>query len=126
MGGAVRSVRDSVGSAKDMGIQPLKESESGDRWWRSLKAGVCFCFLRHPGSSPGAPLSPAFRAACRKSASLIPVRPELVEGLFFLSSVARKRTVLRQAQHERKKRSEERRVGKECVSTCRSRWSPDH
>src|SRR3546814_12977901 len=25
-----------------------------------------------------------------------------------------------------KKRSEERRVGKECVSTCRARWSPDH
>src|SRR3546814_13947200 len=24
------------------------------------------------------------------------------------------------------KRPEERRVGKECVSTCRSRWSPDH
>src|SRR3546814_14089289 len=23
-------------------------------------------------------------------------------------------------------RSEERRVGKECVSTCRSRWSPSH
>src|SRR3546814_19365376 len=27
---------------------------------------------------------------------------------------------------ERWIRSEERRVGKECVSTCRSRWSPDH
>src|SRR3546814_1584516 len=27
---------------------------------------------------------------------------------------------------ERSLRSEERRVGKECVSTCRSRWSPDH
>src|SRR3546814_5591844 len=26
----------------------------------------------------------------------------------------------------RDKRSEERRVGKECVSTCRSRWSPYH
>src|SRR3546814_19455701 len=26
--------------------------------------------------------------------------------------------------HQR--RSEERRVGKECVSTCRSRWSPSH
>src|SRR3546814_18330487 len=26
----------------------------------------------------------------------------------------------------REKRSEERRVGKECVSTCRSRWSPYH
>src|SRR3546814_5440522 len=27
---------------------------------------------------------------------------------------------------ERYRRSEERRVGKECVSTCRSRWSPYH
>src|SRR3546814_13274434 len=27
---------------------------------------------------------------------------------------------------EGKVRSEERRVGKECVSTCRSRWSPVH
>src|SRR3546814_21202180 len=27
---------------------------------------------------------------------------------------------------ERGLRSEERRVGKECVSTCRSRWSPYH
>src|SRR3546814_17711457 len=27
---------------------------------------------------------------------------------------------------ERRDRSEERRVGKECVSTCRSRWSPYH
>src|SRR3546814_1291756 len=26
----------------------------------------------------------------------------------------------------RANRSEERRVGKECVSTCRSRWSPSH
>src|SRR3546814_3370995 len=26
----------------------------------------------------------------------------------------------------KKRRSEERRVGKECVSTCRSRWSPYH
>src|SRR3546814_16034668 len=28
--------------------------------------------------------------------------------------------------HSRPFRSEERRVGKECVSTCRSRWSPSH
>src|SRR3546814_5071193 len=27
---------------------------------------------------------------------------------------------------DRQLRSEERRVGKECVSTCRSRWSPYH
>src|SRR3546814_17254632 len=30
------------------------------------------------------------------------------------------------ASMARKQRSEERRVGKECVSTCRSRWSPYH
>src|SRR3546814_9109236 len=29
-------------------------------------------------------------------------------------------------QDERAQRSEERRVGKECVGTCRSRWSPYH
>src|SRR3546814_15636386 len=29
-------------------------------------------------------------------------------------------------QHPYSDRSEERRVGKECVSTCRSRWSPYH
>src|SRR3546814_2618687 len=28
--------------------------------------------------------------------------------------------------HKPMTRSEERRVGKECVSTCRSRWSPYH
>src|SRR3546814_7892671 len=30
------------------------------------------------------------------------------------------------ARRGAEKRSEERRVGKECVSTCRSRWSPYH
>src|SRR3546814_10690201 len=30
------------------------------------------------------------------------------------------------AEHANIGRSEERRVGKECVSTCRSRWSPYH
>src|SRR3546814_16983964 len=31
-----------------------------------------------------------------------------------------------QLQFAAQLRSEERRVGKECVSTCRSRWSPNH
>src|SRR3546814_2918828 len=34
--------------------------------------------------------------------------------------------VLHLAQRQRDGRSEERRVGKECVSTCSSRWSPYH
>src|SRR3546814_15149722 len=34
--------------------------------------------------------------------------------------------VLGKGGHGGEVRSEERRVGKECVSTCRSRWSPYH
>src|SRR3546814_5228444 len=33
---------------------------------------------------------------------------------------------LLQTRRTEHRRSEERRVGKECVSTCRSRWSPYH
>src|SRR3546814_5428624 len=33
---------------------------------------------------------------------------------------------IREGRHPVIERSEERRVGKECVSTCRSRWSPYH
>src|SRR3546814_11816684 len=47
------------------------------------------------------------------------------QGMFgcpFDASCQPKNIILRKAGH----RSEERRVGKECVSTCRSRWSPYH
>src|SRR3546814_11841102 len=46
-------------------------------------------------------------------------------GDFFFEAVSR---VLNELEIEtaRLLRSEERRVGKECVSTCRSRWSPYH
>src|SRR3546814_5828674 len=37
-----------------------------------------------------------------------------------------RRSVRRRLRHRLVMRSEERRVGKECVSTCRSRWSPYH
>src|SRR3546814_12378643 len=44
---------------------------------------------------------------------------QLAKNLFLSSD----RTLKRKIQEVR---SEERRVGKECVSTCRSRWSPYH
>src|SRR3546814_16169370 len=42
---------------------------------------------------------------------------ELTEGLKHMRD--------HQSYMNQRERSEERRVGKECVSTCRSRWSPD-
>src|SRR3546814_20273734 len=36
------------------------------------------------------------------------------------------RQLMKRHVDRRQPRSEERRVGKECVSTCRSRWSPYH
>src|SRR3546814_8086692 len=48
----------------------------------------------------------------------------------FLQVARRHHQVHARAQHvavdDLDLRSEERRVGKECVSTCRSRWSPYH
>src|SRR3546814_5317248 len=46
----------------------------------------------------------------------------IVEGLVNL----RPGTVVKPGAPQQVTRSEERRGGKECVSTCRSRWSPDH
>src|SRR3546814_10540911 len=47
-------------------------------------------------------------------------------GPRFRRNLAGARPAARAAAAERVRRSEERRVGKECVSTCRSRWSPYH
>src|SRR3546814_20830651 len=44
----------------------------------------------------------------------------------FYITTARMGFTLRRLMAGRLLRSEERRVGKECVSTCRSRWSPYH
>src|SRR3546814_8895989 len=52
--------------------------------------------------------------------------PHLPEGI---ADLAQRDPVLHrrdQWRHQVLCRSEERRVGKECVSTCRSRWSPYH
>src|SRR3546814_13406379 len=53
----------------------------------------------------------------------------LVRALVSLVFAAHTRAVRRRSEFsttEMDERSEERRVGKECVSTCRSRWSPYH
>src|SRR3546814_16476699 len=45
---------------------------------------------------------------------------------YYLSPQFQKQRDAYRAYIVRTMRSEERRVGKECVSTCRSRWSPKH
>src|SRR3546814_20199931 len=43
-----------------------------------------------------------------------------------MAGIERIRSVAARIKREVEARSEERRVGNECVSTCRSRWSPYH
>src|SRR3546814_16759715 len=50
----------------------------------------------------------------------------VLTGLTTVSPLLDRFTTDNFIQEVRLSRSEERRVGKECVSTCRSRWSPYH
>src|SRR3546814_20889173 len=69
----------------------------------------------HPGGEDGAQLARQQEAEGSADLRIVDkVRLRFRRRHFALSLAA--------AQH----RSEARRVGKECVSTCRSRWSPDH
>src|SRR3546814_18016931 len=53
--------------------------------------------------------------------AVIDERTALVAGMLVNNEIG-----VIQPVDELRNRSEERRVGKECVSTCRSRWSPYH
>src|SRR3546814_15499908 len=58
------------------------------------------------------PIVQRFAAVAKElgTVMVLPIYEEAQTGVYYNTSV----------------RSEERRVGKECVSTCRSRWSPYH
>src|SRR3546814_11682485 len=56
--------------------------------------------------------------------SLGPGRHADMGAIFMHANRSKRSIVLDLKQPEGRERSEERRVGKECVSTCRSRWSP--
>src|SRR3546814_18132225 len=64
---------------------------------------------------------------------MMPERHNTVKVLMLLDvggsmddHIVRVQELFSAARSEFRHRSEERRVGKECVSTCRSRWSPYH
>src|SRR3546814_18872066 len=81
--------------------------------------GVGFLLLREveaAGRAPAVDTPPPFAEIARLMAFFLPRGDQRAERA---SGVAEHREVDGD-------RSEERRVGKECVSTCRSRWSPYH
>src|SRR3546814_14981814 len=51
---------------------------------------------------------------------------DIADNVVLVGGPGTGKTHVAKAGPERFRRSEERRVGKECVSTCRSRWSPYH
>src|SRR3546814_12064249 len=63
------------------------------------------------------------KALDQRARTIVKVSTEIVKQQdgFFRKGVTHLRPLTLRAV-----RSEERRVGKECVSTCRSRWSPYH
>src|SRR3546814_9395888 len=67
----------------------------------------------------------AWTAEQRAIAVASDVTHQLAVGIWIGGAVALL-AVLRSRDDRGRLRSAERRVGKECVSTCRSRWSPDH
>src|SRR3546814_15362266 len=86
---------------------------SSDVCSSDLKTG--YWDLSRRNSNPnGAMVFRSCRPRQRQSRSSFIAREE-TQPTFWASSLLGKR-----------ERSEERRVGKECVSTCRSRWSPYH
>src|SRR3546814_21008546 len=94
--------RNRPGSLQADQVQPFLIESSGIRGRLLRLEGVCDHILaRHDYPAPVARLLAEMLALCGGLASLIKY-----DGVFT--------------------RSEERRVGKECVSTCRSRWSPYH
>src|SRR3546814_16035486 len=56
----------------------------------------------------------------------VKIYTQLLLDVFSRLDAVAQRTGQIGAHRDLEARSEERRVGKECVSTCRSRWSPSH
>src|SRR3546814_4378786 len=104
-------------------------------WWRSMYVCLCFLFFKQK-TAYEMRISDWSSDVCSSDLAGEVLRGPAVG--FDHRLAARAESVLRpgppdarrrdQPDHHRlgQGRSEERRVGKECVSTCRSRWSPYH
>src|SRR3546814_12175276 len=84
--------------------------------------------IRLPSSSGRSSTPSRMSALLRLAASRLALRRLTPRRLALVRSARRKSAPCMSAakKDDPTSRSEERRVGKECVSTCRSRWSPYH
>src|SRR3546814_12553619 len=85
----------------------------------------------HAAEDFGVRVVAEFELPCNEEQLLVGVGAALVvvqvlHGAQRLHVVLAVAVAVEAAGHEVGARSEERRVGEECVSTCRSRWSPYH
>src|SRR3546814_21118790 len=71
-------------------------------------------------------ITPSGQACGARVTGVDLTRPLDVETVANIGTVWLDHHVLAFPDQKMSERSEERRVGKECVSTCRSRWSPYH
>src|SRR3546814_8218764 len=93
---------------------------------------ICFCFVfffssrrRHTRCALVTGVQTCALPICRGEFATLELQIERGEYTAARDTALRLRGI--NAQHPyATERSEERRVGKECVSTCRSRWSPHH
>src|SRR3546814_9038164 len=89
----------------------------------ALVTGVQTCALPiSTGNVEAAALSPSVRRAVLEFG----VDPATITGTGKDGRITKDDVVAAAQKGGSTARSEERRVGKECVSTCRSRWSPYH
>src|SRR3546814_16686636 len=108
-----------------MGAEKLKDTGYGGLPVRTR--GTTFDMIGVTGSAPGhfAQLASAYRRAHGVG------KDDLKRAMAHVSVKSHANGAKNPKAHLRsevtmEQRSEERRVGKECVSTCRSRWSPYH
>src|SRR3546814_12620316 len=101
-------------------------------WSGAMGIGIV-CHTLNPRLSP-AHLASMIAQAANRVLVISPDLAELAEALVPLCTAVEHIVVLDEPGAETRLpnggrvrvRSEERRVGKECVRTCRSRWSPYH
>src|SRR3546814_4935991 len=94
----------------------VKEKDAFEMRFRDWSSAVCFFFFSSRRRHTRCALVTGVQTCA------LPILADPTQGSVAAKAWINEALAIGQGQT----RSEERRVGKECVSTCRSRWSPYH